>query len=203
MPEVDLTLELARKGNESKKFEEPHTCCLCQKVFFNRKTLKTHIKNVHKKAPPLFCDLCPKVYYDKVTLSDHMKVHREKAFACDLCDFKTVYTTDFKRHKEVHGPKQKCKKISKHQNIIKNFFHRHLLKNHNKQRIFECVCGRVYSTRSSFYRHKESHFEEKVRCEICYRIICGDGFERHWRLNHLKDRVPLKMERFSSKEKSK
>lgn len=53
--------------------------------------------------------------------------------------------------------------------------------------------------------HRKNHFEEKICCEVCKRIITGEGFERHWRLNHLKDHGSPKMKARASlgKEKSK
>lgn len=84
---------------------------------------------------------------------------------------------------------------------------RHSLKQHyiRKSKLHECYCGSVYKNKLAFLRHQTGHFEENISCEVCKRILTSDGFERHWRIHHLKALGPPKMAIKSSNtdEKSK
>lgn len=164
-PTADPMLELARKGNEGVKFEDPHTCCFCKKVFSTRKTLKTHLIGVHKKAPPLCCDLCSKFYNYKILLEKHMKIHCEKPFTCNICDFKTVHKAELKSHKMTHEPKYQCNICNKKVSSIREHMRSHVLKE-------RCpICSKMVKYPKD---HKKFHDEKRFKCNRCEEF-----FERY------------------------
>lgn len=167
----DPLLKLIKKGNEGVKFSDPHTCCLCQKVLAKRRYLKTHLKGVHKKGQLMFCDLCPKVYNDKVLFLNHMKVHRKIYFACELCDFETVYKCDLKAHQRTHGPKMKCKICGKETTSRKHMKF-HLPR--EKCPVCKKLVGKAY-----FKDHLKRHEKNKIDLK-CKK--CGETFETYEKL---------------------
>lgn len=72
------------------------------------------------------------------------------------------------------------------------FFCRHSLKQHYKSKLYECYCGLVYKNRDSIRQHQTGHFKENILCEVCKKVLTHNGFERHWRIHHLKELGPAK-----------
>lgn len=170
--EADPLLDLARKGNEGIKFEDPHTCFFCRKKFKNRKTLKTHLKGVHKKGQPLCCDLCGKKFIDKATITVHMKIHCDGYFTCDICDYKTILKQDLTRHQLTHGPKVKCNVCKKQVSNLKAHMFSHLPKE-------KCQICKKMVERSYFSDHKKRHEKNLVDMK-CRK--CGETFESYEKL---------------------
>lgn len=99
---------LARKGNETQKCLDPHSCCFCHKVSANRGLLRQHLEKVHLRTTKLQCDLCPRICFTKLSIADHMIVHKEKIFACNDCGYKTAFKTIFRHHEMTHRAKVEC-----------------------------------------------------------------------------------------------
>lgn len=160
--ENEAVYQLARKGNEGLAKAEKHICCLCKKVLANHDGLVEHLKNIHGKGPAMFCDLCPISYHSKFKLTQHMKVHSTKKFACNICDFKTAYKSNFENHKLRHGLREKCKICNK----LVTFLKEHLkLHRHRKA----CpVCKKMVAAHQ-FTDHVRRH--DKWSCKEC-----GDQF---------------------------
>lgn len=85
--------------------EKPFICKdkKCQKRFAAKSTLKTHIKNVHKKERRWAC-FCGKRFKRKAHLQGHKKNHlpKEKKYGCDSCTGKFETQHKLKRHQRIH-----------------------------------------------------------------------------------------------------
>jgi hypothetical protein len=105
-----------------------HECGECQQSFSHQSALKRHIKSHHSNIQSKYtCDICAKVCIGRESIRKHMSaVHQEKRYECKICkikfakllrvwqhsfnhrglmpyncsvcNFKTVYKTDYKRH---------------------------------------------------------------------------------------------------------
>lgn len=66
--------------------ERKFHCTLCDRRFSHSHHLKTHM-NRHDNIRPFQCDQCVKAFFDKTTLREHIKsVHLNlKAYACKIC----------------------------------------------------------------------------------------------------------------------
>lgn len=144
---------LALKGNKGIRACDPHTCCLCQKVSYNRKALRDHLERVHCKSKKMFCDLCPKFYFTRRAIFAHMKVHNKKNFTCNICDYKTVFKSRLKTHKMTHSEKVECPTCKKPLSSLK--LHMKNVHNHRKScsTTYNCKDGeRSFENREAFIR---------------------------------------------------
>ena len=96
-------------------------CEICDKEFFWEKSLKYHMKNVHKKN--LKCELCPKLFDRQSKLMKHTETHlkrhiaHESMFQCDQCGKEIQGKKRLRIHKRTHFlfRCQPCNKIFKDQ----------------------------------------------------------------------------------------
>ncbi|XP_069140619.1 zinc finger protein 845-like [Argopecten irradians] len=80
----------------------PLPCSVCEKVFFKKQDLKSHMK-VHSDARPFKCDLCPKAFNHKSTLTNHRRIHTgEKPYGCEICQSSFTFLSSLQRHKLLH-----------------------------------------------------------------------------------------------------
>lgn len=161
---------LARKGNESKKVQEPHSCCLCEKKFSHRESLKKHIESFHCKVKR-FCDLCPKVSFSREDIRKHIDDnHRTKDFVCDFCEFKSSNKQRFANHKLKHVEKVECSVCNKPVSNLKCHMLTHLPK------LSFPMCKK-FVTKAKMKNHILTHSRrvyinnkckyEKVKCTLC------------------------------------
>ncbi len=66
---------------------KPFVCPHCQRAFFAKNHLRSHIDSVHKKLRPYFCTVCKKYFANKQGLAGHIDtVHKKlKPFSCHVC----------------------------------------------------------------------------------------------------------------------
>jgi len=133
-----------------------HECGYCDKVFFFKKLLATHWKNIHPEERPYQCNTCSNSYKDRHSL----KAHRRRV------------------HKGVKPKNQpskflvkfKCKK-KECGKVFNNFvvYNQHL-QTHGPLKENECYfCGEVFDTRLLLTTHwRTVHPEERpYSCDIC------------------------------------
>lgn len=192
---------LVRKGNEILKKLDPHTCCICQKVFSCRHSLKMHLETIHRKSTKFFCDLCLKFYFTKHAIRRHIKaVHSEKKFTCIVCGYKTSLKFELKRHKLLHEPpvssesvnielaasnNSSCKKILKKSDQSLNSLVRKGNESLKKSDPHTCfICQKVLSHRNSLKIHlKTVHCKsEKNFCNLCNKMF----FNKHGMKDHMR-----------------
>nr|CAI5843058.1 unnamed protein product [Callosobruchus analis] len=148
-------------------------------------------RNRSRKIGDYVCPHCERTFKNKFCLDGHIvKVHTEfsasvssKIHECTSCNFKTVYTTNFKRHMWKHtglpssnSKFYSCVQCSRTFNT-KTLLDEHLLRRHPKlaalvsSKIHECTdCDYKSTNKSNFEQHRAVHNNTvyKVRkCKYC------------------------------------
>lgn len=156
---------LATKGNEGLRYVDPHTCCICRKIFTRREQLKVHLEVVHCKSKKMFCDLCPKIFFTEKIISQHMRlVHSKKNFACNVCDFKTVDKYGLKIHMANHSAKVECPICKKHVSTMKSHMRIHKPKE-------KCLICQKMVNKSYMKQHVKAHSKRCYKCESCNEVF--------------------------------
>ncbi|XP_051920249.1 uncharacterized protein LOC127599991 [Hippocampus zosterae] len=95
---------------------KPFVCQVCNKSFFTKRDVETHIR-VHTGERPFPCHLCEKKFSRSVELNAHLRWHRgEKRHWCPYCGKGFFDQNNLKRHKYIHtGEKpHSCPHCPKH-----------------------------------------------------------------------------------------
>uniref|UniRef100_A0A3Q3ECM7 Uncharacterized LOC109524532 n=2 Tax=Hippocampus comes TaxID=109280 RepID=A0A3Q3ECM7_HIPCM len=95
---------------------KPFVCQLCNKAFFTKRDVETHIRT-HTGEKPFHCHLCEKKFVRSVELNAHLRWHRgEKRHWCPYCGKGFFDQNNLKRHKYIHtGEKpHSCPHCPKH-----------------------------------------------------------------------------------------
>ncbi|CRK95900.1 CLUMA_CG009346, isoform A [Clunio marinus] len=152
---------LAYHVNNHKDFRtKDFHCQICRSSYFDKKTLKSHIRNVHEKK--LTCLLCGKTFKKKESLKNHKLLPHH--FRCDICGKRFPTKHLILRHQNMHQERNftcdvhGCQKKFKTKSNLK----KHILTVHKK--IGEpCPVGNgcKYSVRrrDSMKRHLKVHKE--------------------------------------------
>ncbi|XP_044729120.1 zinc finger protein 184-like [Chrysoperla carnea] len=128
------------------KSEVKPQCGICHKTFYDRHTLRRHIKTVHQDTRPFKCTLCPKSFHDERILRIHMVTHTgERRYKCDVQGCSRTYTqsTPLAQHK------LKC-----HSNNVSEITK------------FKCkICSKAFKQKKTMEEHLRFH--SGVRCTKC------------------------------------
>nr|XP_020451773.1 mucin-5AC-like isoform X2 [Monopterus albus] len=95
---------------------KPFVCQICNKGFFTKRDVETHIR-IHTGEKPFHCNLCEKKFTRRVELNVHLRWHNgEKRHWCPYCGKGFLDYNNLKRHKYIHtGEKpHSCPHCSKH-----------------------------------------------------------------------------------------
>ena len=73
------------------------TCPICKEIIENKDDLKQHLDDQHEKYA---CHLCKKLFNYKKNVALHIKgIHENPhGIGCSMCDYKTNFRTDFRKH---------------------------------------------------------------------------------------------------------
>ena len=154
--------------------------------FHIKRQLSILIEKEQKQCKAYTCNDCDYSTESKISLSDHFKSVHEKLirFRCNICDFKSFYSTIIKNHGLRHRNETfKIIRIGCEECEINNTEHK-LHKNHvNRTGKFKCnVCRYTTDNQKIFYDHCKSVHEKifKYRCNICdYKSYFKQSVEKH------------------------
>lgn len=169
-------------------YEEEHPDKVCPHCGKMVKSLRSHIRVVHKKVKRHICEICKKSFVTRHCLEAHLRVHtNERPYECTVpgCGKTFKQSGQLKQHTIRHGPKQDfiCDvcgtNVSSKYTLIE---HRKI---HFQIGAFKCEeCSASFAKRSYLKEHiKNQHVEYTP--EIC--STCGGTFKNQARLNaHMK-----------------
>ncbi|XP_020291298.1 uncharacterized protein LOC109858449 [Pseudomyrmex gracilis] len=108
--------------------ERSHICQICEKGFFRKADLRTHL-NIHLGTNFYICEVCGRKFSHVSNLIRHCRMHTGiKPYSCSICDKHFTQISSLARHKQmIHGiPKETAQQccnpslIKKHQSQSSN-----------------------------------------------------------------------------------
>jgi len=125
----DLSAHVRSSHEQRWRKQDPLKCPECDSVFFNKPSLRNHVRRVHRQAERKVCEQCGKTLRSGVALRDHMNMHEGiKNFVCEWCDKRFVRKDELVMHTYIHTG------FKPHKCYIcqKGFTQRHSMKTHMK-----------------------------------------------------------------------
>ena len=171
-------IEIHVKDKHAKKLSEGmmnksgmNKCDLCDKVFQNFSTLKSHKKIIHEGERRAECEQCGKTFTRLKGLRDHIRVIHDgiKEFECDQCGKGFGILKNLTVHiRTVHEGARDyvcsdCGKTFGHTSTLKDHFDRfHGGKPVKQRKIVECkICNKTVQGSSNLSRHMKNVHHQK------------------------------------------
>ncbi|XP_065575752.1 zinc finger protein 260-like isoform X2 [Artemia franciscana] len=132
-----------------------YTCRKCDKSFFGRSNLITHLRT-HYDDESFECNLCKKRYTEQRKLDVHAQRCIGNTFQCEICGKMFTKRSSLNYH----------------------------LKTHTDQRTFKCeVCQKLFRCAKTLKKHSVVHMKDRVKsfgCQLCNkRYYSGTGLRTH------------------------
>ena len=177
----------------NKGIKKQYKCDLCNLSFKGYTTLKYHTNKNHD-GEKFFCDYCDRIFFTKKQLVTHIKaVHANiKNYVCHLCEkqFGAKYSLDIHLQSSIHVGTQniQCESCGR------NFTHQRNLNYHikyihsGKEKNHHCnFCSRKYRSPSDLRKHiKHIHENPRKKGGSKQCDSCGKVFKHHHLMkNHI------------------
>ena len=171
-----------------------HQCTRCDFKSYRKDTVDKHFKAIHLKIKDWKCEICSQEFADKRHLRNHMiKVHEEnkdamKTFACDVCDYKTIYKIGLKKHLNIHSNLKQfeCNICDYKTNYDRNLkLHKDSV--HLGLKPYECdKCEKTFTQNTHMKTHKNRvHNENPMICDHCTETFSERKLlDRHKAIKH-------------------
>ncbi|XP_071989708.1 uncharacterized protein [Engystomops pustulosus] len=123
-----------RRRPRNPKVEKAHACAECGKVFYNKRTLKAHLRS-HLGERSYICNVCGKCFRRHTALLIHERIHTgERPYNCLQCGKSFVQQQHLTTHQRTH----------------------------TGEKPYPCnICGNSYRWRSELLKHQKVHEEEQ------------------------------------------
>ncbi|XP_013184697.2 gastrula zinc finger protein XlCGF26.1 [Amyelois transitella] len=157
-------------------------CDICNKGYFRKNGLKTHLKISHGFGQVLSCSWCGKKYDAISRLKNHIVKHtKERNFHCEQCGGKFVTQAALVYHSRLHTGERPfpCDLCSE------SFLSASRRMEHKRRKHFgptkECpVCKMKFVTRNILKKHLERHFNPHSKLYVSGadpKLIQSEGFD--------------------------
>ena len=157
MPQLILVKTGRRRRllNASTQKDKSKKCDICDSF---PKNLDDHISYVHGKAKKSKCNLCNKSFFNSRTLKTHtINVHEQfqKKYKCDLCDIKFQFENTLRKHNlKIHNSDTSHKKFCDFCEKYVVELERHVSEIHSKDKIITChICSKSISSKGNLKTH--------------------------------------------------
>lgn len=105
------TFDPPNKEKQKHHSKTKNTCDICNRLFTQSHSLKTHKMAVHQKIRPYECTQCAKCFSKSSDLKRHWRIHSvQRRFACDRCfeTFKKSHELERHLRKHMEGKTYSC-----------------------------------------------------------------------------------------------
>ena len=101
---VRITVKKSLVASKLPKHDMEITCPICEKKLTAKKTLKTHIKDIHEKLKKFKCGICAQGFAQKIHLHRHQKIHAaiDTRYKCKICAKSYSRQDKLKEHVKIH-----------------------------------------------------------------------------------------------------
>uniref|UniRef100_A0A8C5PG77 Uncharacterized protein n=1 Tax=Leptobrachium leishanense TaxID=445787 RepID=A0A8C5PG77_9ANUR len=132
------------------KVERAHGCAECGKVFYNKRTLKAHLR-AHLGERSYICNVCGKCFRRHTSLLIHERIHTgERPYQCNQCGKSFVQRQHLNTHQRTH----------------------------TGEKPFHCLqCGKGFRWRSELLKHQKVHEVVQVKKEMGDFDGCENGVD--------------------------
>ncbi|XP_067014685.2 zinc finger protein 12 isoform X2 [Anabrus simplex] len=122
-----------RHARETHVLERRFTCNLCQRSFFSKNQVRSHMR-WHSAERPYKCSSCSLSFQVKASLIGHQRVHtRECVYQCHICGIMFLHANGLRRHLRYHSQvKQFECDVCKRTFFLKSTLTKHIVKNHSR-----------------------------------------------------------------------
>ncbi|XP_045774155.1 PR domain zinc finger protein 5-like isoform X1 [Maniola jurtina] len=155
-------------------------CDICQSQTFSRiDEYKAHLRE-HAKLTTYKCTICAKTFSDSSNFSKHKKVHGNKYFQCDMCKRKFNSKRTLTQHIEYHikNAPLKCNYCDK-EFYCQSSLNKHIKLAH-KCRVtrYKCtICDDLLDSLKEKWDHE--WMVHKIRKIVVDCLLCGEKFRKY------------------------
>jgi hypothetical protein len=194
-PESHVDEEEVTDVNSGEEDEEENElkCEICYKEFGTKDSLNQHLRNVHGEKKQ--CPVCSKFYsagYVNIHMESHELKKHSKAFKCQICSRKFIFSSYLNRHMKIHQQPFECDRCGKtfpQKNFLKDHLQAHLKVLVDPEALKCQICNRTFMSEIWMNQHKrKAHGDGKFQfdCRKCpFTCKSSKILEAHRRKIHL------------------
>ncbi|XP_066981758.1 uncharacterized protein [Macrobrachium rosenbergii] len=203
---------------------KPLECLVCEKQFFNKRSLRKHINTVNHQnflymqndhayimQDGFNCEACNIKLPSKNMLLTHSRVYHKVGvtWSCPYCEYKTKRHYALKTHMELHAGNRNfmCELCGSSFHALATLKDHHNFV-HSDERKYKCKeCDKTFKNRSTLSRHNHTHSDARpYECKCGFRYKRYSHLKRHMSSAHkivLKSRTLKKFKRIDEIEANK
>ena len=166
-----------RKQNRAIEPNKIHQCPQCDKRYADKKSCRSHIRNIHEGVGTYKCLYCGYRTDKRKHFEQHKATHSEKKeFKCTQCNYSAITTQHLTNHVHRHHNSNRTFKCKYKQCGVKKpsqqELYEHIRNEHPMKQHWCDVCPMSFGNPHHLSRHKLTHSGVKpYQCEYC-----GKGF---------------------------
>lgn len=166
--------------------EKSHICQICEKGFFRKTDLRTHL-NIHLGTNVSMCEICGRKFNHVSNLIRHSRIHAGiKPYPCTVCGKRFTQISSLARHKRIHERLPKGKRVNSQKVVNSSDYNT----NHHevevneitkdvgtserkviKRRHYCKICGESFQFAVLLRKHEKEHLNSAniFECKNCHK----------------------------------